>query len=361
MPKRMTLLPFALSAMLLVAACGNGGEEQTQAPGETPGEEPPAATAESVLIYTARAEPVTEYVVEQFEATYPEYEGLVEVLTMGAAEIPERVRAESSNPQASLWWGGTTQGLSIGARDELLQPWPDAAFADEIDAAYRDDEGRWYAEYMLPQVIVYNNAVLDETSAPQDWDDLITDEWADQIVIRDVAASGGMRSIWSAMILRESPDGSDPQPGYDYLAALDANTVTYAADPSDLYLQLSRQAGTVSLWNLQDTLIQIHENDMPFGFLVPASGTAVLADGLGIIEGAPNEEGAKLFAEFLYDPELRTALAEDYFQIPVTEIDSEPSWLEGLEITALDIDWAVAAEHETEWVDHWVNNIKNQN
>lgn len=360
MKRRMKLFPLVLGAALLLGACSNGGGEETAGTGGD-GTTEPTAGAESLLIYTARAEPVSDYVVEQFEAQYPEYEGMVEVLSMGAAEIPERVRAESSNPQASLWWGGTTQGLSLGARDDLLQPWPDAAFADQIDDIYRDGEGRWYAEYMLPQVIVYNTELWDENTAPQDWDDLISPEWEDQIVIRDVPASGGMRSIWSAVILNESPDGSDPQPGYDYLAALDANTVTYAADPSDLYLQLSRQAGSVSLWNLQDTLIQIHQNDMPFDFLVPASGTAVLADGIGIITGAPNEEGAKLFAEFLYDEDLRATLAEEYFQIPVTEIDSEPSWMEGLEINALDIDWAIAAEHETAWVDHWVNNIKNQN
>lgn len=339
----------ALIAVMALAGCSS-----------SPGGETPAEV-DSLLIYTSRAEPITDYVVEQFEAKYPEYQGKVEVLTMGAGEIPERVRAEQANPQASLWWGGTQQGLSLGAKDGLLQSWTDAPFADQIDPLFRDAEGRWYAEYQLPQVIVYNTEVLDEASAPGDWDELIEPAWRDKIVIRDVAASGGMRSIWDAMILRNSPDGSDPQAGFDYLAALDANTVTYAADPSDLYLQLSRQAGHVSLWNLQDTMIQIEQNKMPFGIKVPASGTAVLVDGLGIVEGAPNAEGAKLFAAFLYDAELRATLAEDFFQIPVTEIDRQPSWLAGLEIVPLEIDWAVAAEHEAEWIDYWLNNIKNQN
>lgn len=331
------------SLAIVLAGCAGGGEDD----------------GESLVIYTARAEPITDFVVEEFEAAYPEYQGNVEVLTMGAAEIPERVRAESSNPQASLWWGGTQQALSQGAEEGLLAEWSDAAFVEDIDPAYRDEGDRWFAEYQLPQVIVYNNEVWDATSAPQDWDDLIGPTWQDQIVIRDVAASGGMRSIWDAMILRESPDGSDPQPGYDYLAALDANTVNYAADPSDLYLQLSRQAGTVSLWNMQDTLIQIEQNNMPFDYLLPASGTPVLVDGLGLVADGPNTEGAKLFAEFLYDTELRTTLAEEYFQIPVTEIDAEPSWLAEIDIVPMEIDWAIAAEHEAEWIDYWLNNIKN--
>lgn len=357
MHRRTSLVAaLAAGALLALAACSSGDADESGAttnPGST--------EAEEVVIYTARAQEVTDYVIDAFVAQNPEYEGKIEVLAMGAGEIAERVRAESANPQASLWWGGTQQGLTLGADGGLLAPWPDAPFADQIPEGYRDAEGRWYAEYQLPQVIVYNTEALTAETAPQDWDDLIDPAWAGQIVIRDVAPSGGMRSIWAAMILRESPDGSDPEPGFDYLRALDANTALYAADPSDLYLQLSRQAATVTVWNLQDTLIQIETNDMPFGFLVPASGTPVLVDGLGIVEGAPNPEGAKLFAEFLYDAELRSVLAEDYFQIPVTEIDAAPSWLEGLQITPMDIDWSVAAAHETEWVETWSNTIKNQN
>jgi iron(III) transport system substrate-binding protein len=50
------------------------------------------------------------------------------------------------------------------------------------------------------------------------------------------------------MIMRQSPDGSNPQPGYDWLKKLDANTGAYAANPADLYLKLSRQQGTLSAW-----------------------------------------------------------------------------------------------------------------
>ncbi|WP_308798558.1 extracellular solute-binding protein [Agromyces silvae] len=350
MTKRFMIGAVVAAAALALTGCAGSGEPAGGG----------AAEAEDLIIYSSRAEPITDYVVEEFETAYPEYEGKVQIVNLGAGDIPERVRAESGNPQASLWWGGTQQNLAAGVAGDLLAAWPDAPFADEIDDAFKDAEGRWYAEYQLPQVIVYNSDVLSADEAPQDWDELIDPAWKDQIVIRDVAPSGGMRSIFDAMILRESPDGSDPEPGYEYLRALDANTVTYAADPSDLYLQLSRQAGTISAWNMQDTLIQINQNKMPFEFIVPESGTPVLVDGLGIINGAPNEEGAKLFAEFLYEPDVRAALADEFYQIPVTGLESEPEWLEGLTITPMEVDWSIAAENEATWIDYWSNNIKNQ-
>lgn len=370
MTLKKPLAGAALAAIvtLTLVGCTNDSptttDSSTALSGSSQAAEPPAesspAEAQDLLIYTARAEPITDYVVAEFEARYPEYTGKVEVLTMGAAAIPDRVRAEKTNPQASLWWGGTQQNLTIGANEDLLQPWPDAPFADQIDDAFKAADGTWYAEYQLPQVIVYNSEALTAAAAPQDWDDLIDPAWHDKIVIRDVAPSGGMRSIFDAMILRASPDGSDPEPGYEYLRALDANTVTYAADPSDLYLQLSRQAGVVTVWNLQDTLIQINQNAMAFDYLVPASGSPVLIDGLGIINGAPNPTGAKLFAELLYDPQVRAKLAEDYCQIPVTEISGQPSWLQDLDLKVLPVDWSVAAENEPTWIEYWSNNIKGQ-
>src|SRR5699024_2505132 len=110
--------------------------------------------------------------------------GKVEVLNMGAGDIPDRVRAESSNPQASLWWGGTQQNLSVGVQEDLLEAWPDAPFASDVPDGYKDEDGRWYGEYQLPQVIVYNSDVWDENSAPQSFDDLISSEWKDEVVDR---------------------------------------------------------------------------------------------------------------------------------------------------------------------------------
>src|SRR5699024_7734513 len=62
-------------------------------------------------IYTARDSDLAEKVVEDFEAAHPEWEGMATILTLGAQEALERVRAESSNPQGDIWWGGTRQQL----------------------------------------------------------------------------------------------------------------------------------------------------------------------------------------------------------------------------------------------------------
>jgi len=335
-------------AALVTAAAGCGGGSSGDG----------AAGAEKLVIYTARDKKVADYVVEQFTGKYPEYQGKVEVLNLGAQEVLERVRAEKANPVADVLWGGTEQGLSTGASEDLLAAWQ-PSFASKMDAKYKDVEGRWFGEILLPEVIMYNNKALKAEEAPKDWDDLVDPKWKDKIIIRDVAASGTMRSIYASMIQRLSADGSNPQPGYDWLRKLDVNTGTYAANPADLYLKMSRQQGVLSAWNLQDILLQAEKSKMPFDYVMPASGAPVLVDGVAAVKGG-NTAGAQKFIEFLFEDKLRAELAKDYFQIPAVDIADKPEWLAEIELKPMDVDWDALAKHETEWINHWNAEIKNK-
>ncbi len=178
-------------------------------------------------------------------------------------------------------------------------------------------------------------------------------------MIRGVLASGTMRTIYSAMIFRQG--AGDPAKGYEWLKKLDVNTKEYTQDPTNLYLKMARQEGSLSLWNLQDIMIQKETKNQPFDFIYPASGAPILVDGVGIIKGSKNEEIAKKFYEFLFEPKLRSELAEKLFQIPTrSDIskDTLPAWLKGIELKPMELDWATMAAKEKEWMDYWDQNIK---
>lgn len=186
-----------------------------------------------------------------FNEKYPDVQ--VDVLTMGAQQVLERVRGEKANPQADFWWGGTQSAFMTAANEDLLEPFK-PSFDASILPEHKDSKGLWYGEMLLPEVIMYNSDMLKKDEAPQDWDDLLDSKWKDQIIIRGVLASGTMRTIYSAMIHEQGAD--NPEAGYEWLKKLDANTKEYAQDPTNLYLKLARQEGSISLWNLQDILIQ---------------------------------------------------------------------------------------------------------
>lgn len=356
MRKKLFLVLMTLFVLVTLAACGSDDSAGSSDEG---GEGDSEGDSGYLVVYTARDQAVVDKVVEMFNEEYPDIQ--VDVLTMGAQEILERVRSESGNPVGDFWWGGTQSAFMQAVEEDLLEPYT-PSFDDAIEPEHKDPQSHWYGEMLLPEVIMINSDVLTKETAPQDWDDLLEEEWKDEIIIRDVLPSGTMRTIYSAMIYRQDPNESEP--GYEWLKKLDANTKEYAQDPTNLYLKLARQEGTVSLWNLQDILIQAYSNNQPFDYVYPKSGAPILVDAVGIIKDAKNKENAQLFYEFLFDPDTVVELSEETYQIPSrNDIDPEsmPDWYKELNLKELDLDWEVLTENEMDWMEYWDNNIKGQN
>ncbi|MFF5995734.1 extracellular solute-binding protein [Lysinibacillus sp. KU-BSD001] len=362
--KRWGLLSLLLVVLLVFLTACNDASDDTTTKNNEENDANETETTENVeqspsgklVIYTGRDEGLVQDVIAKFNERYPDIQ--VEYMTMGAQQILERTRGEKANPQGDFWWGGTQAAMMVAANEDLLESW-EPSFVEAIDPLHRDRENRWIGEMLLPEVIMINRDVLTPEEGPQDWDELLDPKWQDDILIRGVLASGTMRTIYSSMIYRQGPD--TPEKGYEWLAQLDKNTKEYTQDPNALYLKLTRQEGSISLWNLQDILLKKHTTDYPFDYIYPASGAPILVDAVGVIKNAKNVENAKLFVEFLFDKEMMTELSHDYYQIPTrTDIDlaAMPDWYQALELKTFDIDWQVMADKEAEWMEYWDTNIK---
>ncbi|MDT0269717.1 extracellular solute-binding protein [Streptomyces sp. DSM 44915] len=315
-----------------------------------------ASSGDSLTIYTCRPEAISEGVIAAFERSHPRWRGKVRLLTMGAQDVVARVGAEAARPQADVWWGGTQQQFEQGVADQLLTPAPRDVI-EPVPAEYRGADDLWLGEMRVVQVIFYNPEMLTPEQAPADWDDLVSPDYRGDILIRDVASSGTMRGIYCAMIWRVGQPGDDPGPGYEWLRRLDANTKAYTANPTDLYLRVHRQEAAISLWNLQDTLIQ-RELGMSMTPVIPASGAPMLADGVGKIRNGPNSEGADDFLRFLMSAETQQGLADDFFQYPTVDLVRTPSWLEEFDVREMPVDWTEINRHQEEWFTYWAEHIQ---
>ena len=107
-----------------------------------------------------------------FEKANPKYAGKVQLLTLGAQEALERVKAEKSNPQGDIWWGGTQQQMQQAAAEQVLSPAPEGRYRRRPRGPARRG-GLWVGEMKLAEVIFYNKDMLTADQAPKDWDDLI--------------------------------------------------------------------------------------------------------------------------------------------------------------------------------------------
>jgi iron(III) transport system substrate-binding protein len=366
---RNRLLSLGVLALSVTALAGcsatAAGTEASPTTGTTSETSPSAdagalpADPKPIVFYTSRSEDQVTQTIADFVSLHPQYEGKITYLVVPTQEALERVKAESANPQADFLWGGTRQQLTIGAQDDIFAPLPDAV-REAVPADYQDAEGRWVGEQILPEVIFYNKDVLDADAAPKDWSDLVSEKYAGQIGIRDVAASGTMRTIWDALIQTETAKTGSIDGAWKFLTQLDANTVAYPSS-ADLNPLMQRQQYSVSAWNLQSLLIDINRNGLDFiQPVVPTSGAVYLVDGIAKIADNPAGADVDPFLEFIFSQDVQAGYAEDYFQISTQELQSEPQWLTDLNLHELKLDWDDAIAHEAEWIQYWQDNIKTQ-
>jgi iron(III) transport system substrate-binding protein len=330
----MRLAP-ALLILVLLAGCAS--DERT-----------------SLVVYSPHGKEMLTDTEQAFEALHPDIN--VQWIDMGGQDAYDRIRTEKANPTASIWWGGDGPTFSRAASEGLLEPYT-PTWADAVPAAGRGAGDAWLATYLTPEVLLFNSRTVPEGARPADWDDLLEPEWNDRIIIRYPLASSTMRTIWGALIMRQP----SVEEGYEWLARLDLNTKTYAADPTQLYLKVAREEGDVSLWNMPDTYIQSEINGYPFAFSLPSSGTPVLHDGIAIVKGAPALEAARLFYEHVTSDSALVDQATRYYRIPArADLDSLalPQWMRDSDIRAMDVDWERLATEGPTWMQYWDENIK---
>lgn len=307
-----------------------------------------------VVVYTPHGKELLQAYEQAFEREHPDVD--VQWIDMGTQQVFDRINTERARPQGSVWWGGPAAVFDQAARLDLLEPY-EPTWSDKVPPSAHDPNHRWYGTFITPEVITYNNRIVTEEEAPKDWDDILDPKWKDRVLIRYPLASGTMRTIFGAMIMRQP----SLEEGYAWLARLDANTRSYTADPTQLYLKLAREEGAVTLWNMPDTDLQVQDNGYPFDYNVPASGTPLLTEGIALIKGGPNRTQAIAFYEFVTSREALLRQAREFHRIPArTDIppDQLPDWIRKVEIRPMEIDWDRLTAEGAKWMAYWDEQIK---
>jgi iron(III) transport system substrate-binding protein len=335
----------AVGALLtFLAACG-GGDGRTV-----------------LTIYSPHGKELLEYYEQQFEQANPTID--VQWVDMGSQEVLDRLRAESANPQADLWFGAPAEMFERAARESLLAPYR-PTWADAVPDEARDPQDRWYGTYLTPEVIAYNTEAVSAAEAPTDWDDVLDPKWKGKVLIRDPIASGSMRAIFGAQIARSIRETGSPEAGYAWLRRLDANTKEYTLNPTILYQKLGRQEGVISLYNMPDIATLKQRFNIPVTYVIPKSGTPVLVDAIAVVRGSKQADAAQRYYEFVTTPHALIVAADKFLRIPArTDIpsDSLPGWIRDAreEITPMPLDRQLLAEHLDEWMKYWDANIRNR-
>jgi len=312
-----------------------------------------------VIYSTHGKELLTEYET-LFEKDHPTID--VQWLDMGSQDVLDRLRSEKENPQADLWWGAPSILFQQGEREGLLQAYK-PTWSNHVLPEAHSAQDQWYGTYETPEVIAFNATVVKPEEAPQDWDDLLDSKWQNRLIMRDPLASGTMRTIFCAMILRFYSASGSPEAGYQWLKRLDANTKDYVANLTLLSQKLARQEGWVTVWNMPDIELQRARYNYPLAYVIPKSGTPVVTEGIALVARSKNREAGEKFYEFVTSKESLGLAARKFFRIPCRKdiaTTDLPDWIKNTPVSSMPLDWKLLEEKSNEWMKYWDGHIRNR-
>ncbi|HEX6536779.1 MAG TPA: extracellular solute-binding protein [Gemmatimonadaceae bacterium] len=314
-----------------------------------------------LTVYSPHGKDLLSYYEKGFEATHPKVD--VQWVDMGSQDVIDRLRSEKANPQADVWFGAPEEIFERAGREGLLQPYR-PTWADAVPPEAHDPRDLWYGTYLTPEVIAYNSQAVSAAEAPKDWDDVLDPKWKGKVIIRDPIASGSMRAIFGAIILRSIRNTGSPEQGFEWLRRLDANTKEYTLNPTILYQKLGRQEGLITLFDMPDIATLKQRYNIPVSYVIPASGTPILVDGIAVVKGAPHPAEARAFYEYVTTPKALEEAATRFLRIPVRKdvpVDSLPQWIREAEpkLEPMPLDRAMLASHLDEWMKYWDSHIRN--
>lgn len=303
---------------------------------------PPAKEgSKTVVVYSPHDADPLNAGINQFMQKYPDIK--VEVVAAGTGELCNRIKAESANPIADVLWGGGAD--SLAAFNEYFAPYTCANDA-YIDAAYKDPNGLWIGESPLPMVIFFNKELIarDGLQAPTSWNDLLDPVWKGKIAYCLPSKSG---SAYTQLVTFLLGHGGKEE-GWKFVEQLYANLDGKIVDSSGKCHKMVKDGEFYVGLTLEKSAVQ-YRNDDTVDFIYPGDGTSAVPDGVALVKGAPNEENAKLFIDFVTSKECQEAQMNDWGRRPVRsdiEVASGLAALKDLILVNYDFEWA-ANEKET--------------
>lgn len=304
----------------------------------------------------------TAFPEEQAQAFFQLFEketGIkIKSVRLSAGEIYTRVQAEANNPQASVWFGTSSETFMVAGEGGFLEEYRPESLAD-IPEKYQDSKGLWTPFVAQSICFLTNENWLKENNieAPTSWQDLLEPVYADNIAIAHPATSG-MSYTWLAYMCQLM--GEDE--AFSYLEKLNDNIFQYAKSSNAPPRMVGMQECGLTVAYTNQGLTNRQEG-YPIAISYPDEGTSFEISAMGLIKNGPADEAenARLFMDWALTPEAQAAYAEMSFMIPMNPNTIMPEGVVLLdELKTVDLDGAWASENRERLLNRFETEIRGQ-
>jgi iron(III) transport system substrate-binding protein len=310
--------------------------------------------ADTLTIYTAFDADQAQVYIEAFEASHPEID--VEWVRLSSGEVYTRLLAEASNPQASLWFGGSNTSHIAAAKAGLLAPYKESLAWQYIAPQFRDPNGLWIGLYVGYIGFVSNTEFLTDVGvdAPESWQDLLKPEFTGEITIAYAFASGTAYTTLAGML---TAIGSS-EPGFDdddkvYVAAFNEQVGQYNSSGSAAATMVGLGEFGVGCVFSHDIVKKAIAPGYPVVMTFPEEGTSYEIGGMALIKDGPQLELAKVFYDWAMSKEAQD-LYKDFYRLPLNpEAELAEGSVRATDVNVLPVDLVWYGDNKDTMLDQW--------
>jgi len=221
----------------------------------------------------------------------------VHIFRLSAGEAFARIRAEARNPKIDVWYVGTVEPHLQAADEDLTQSYQSPNLAHLHPWAYDLSERSGFKMSVLEAStigFVWNKELLKEKNLaePRCWADLLRSEYAQEISMSNPNTAGTGYFVLANLVNLMGEDAA-----FDYLKKLNTHVVSYSKSGSGAATQAARGETSIGIVFLHDA-IRLAKQGFPLGLTAPCEGVGLGMDGMSIVKGAKNLEGAKKFVDW---------------------------------------------------------------
>lgn len=325
-----------VAGVAMLAACGSGG----------------GGGSDSVTAYCSMSEADCQELV----ADFTESTGItVNYVRMSVGENFARIQAESANPQASLWIGGSAETYIEAAGQGLLAPYRPVAL-DQVDERFTEPDDLWIPTSTAPVGFASNRALLAElgVEAPTSWADLADPRLANSVVLAHPASSGTGAAVVSTLVQLLGEDEA-----FALMKEIDANVPQYTRSGGAPTRMVGLGEAAVSATYVMDVELALAEGfDVIASF--PEEGTGFGINAAALIAGGPEAEldNAKAFLDWVLTVEGQESMMKTFWRPVIPGVTNPDSLVDTSDVVLIDYDTFWAGENRGRLIERFDAEIR---
>jgi len=311
------------------------------------------AKAQNLMVYCPMSEDDCGMMLSSFEADTGIKSSYMRV---GAGEIVARIRAEKENPQAGLWLAGAADNFIQAAKEGLLAPYK-SAHIDKIDPTYVDKDNFWTPISRSPLVLIYSEAVLNETGAPPPtgWQSFADPAYKEGgIALAHPAASGTAYIMLGTLVQHFGEDEA-----FDLMKKMDTNVVQYTRSGTAPSRMVASDEVALAVAFTQDVESALKQG-YKLAYVFPEEGDGFEVNAAAAIAGASEEQQkqAKSFLDWILTENGQIAMGKTFRSPIVTEYGMPDAQIDVSHVKLIDYDFAWAGENRARLLERYEREVR---